>query len=88
MEVLMLQVCDPEDATELALPQNGSLNWRQEIQAGEPVATIVSAARRMKAELLVMTTHSPLRPMARMRGSRTDKVLRDLRVPLLSIPTL
>jgi len=88
MDILMLQNCDPEDAVELSLPQTGDLNWREEIQPGEALATIVSAARKMEAELVVMTTHSPLGPMARMRGSLTDKVLRDLRVPLLSMPAL
>jgi len=88
MEILVLQNCDPEDAAGLALPQNDNLTWRQEIQSGELVATTVSAARKMEAELVVMTTHGPLGPMARMRGSHTDMVLRDLRVPLLSIPAL
>ena len=88
MDILMLQNCDPEDAVKFPLPQTGDLNWREEIRPGEAVATIVSAARKMEAELVVMTSHSPLRPMARMRGSLTDKVLRDLRVPLLSMPAL
>lgn len=88
MEVLMLQTCDPHDATEMILPQTSDLNWRQEARPGEPVATIVTAAREMDAELIVMTTRGPLGLMGRMRGSRTDKVLRDIRRPLLSIPAL
>lgn len=88
MEIVVLHNCDPEDAVELPLPKTGNLKWRQEIQDGEAVATIVSAARAMEADLVAMTTDRPLGPMARMRGSRTDKVLRDLRVPLLSIPAL
>ena len=88
MDILMLQNCDPEDAEELPLPKTGNLSWREVIRPGEAVATIVSAAREMEAELVVMTSHSPLKPMARMRGSLTDKVLRDLRVPLLSMPAI
>lgn len=88
IEVLMLQTCAAEQAVELLLPQTARLRWRSEARPGEPVASIVGAAVEMDAQLVVMNTRGPLGPRARMRGSRTDKVLRELHLPLLSIPAL
>jgi hypothetical protein len=38
--------------------------------------------------MVVVTTRSRLGLIKRMRGSLTDVILRDLRLPLLSIPAL
>ena len=88
MDILVLQTGESDRTGEMILPQTSDIRWRRETRTGEPVETIVSAARDSEAEMVVMTTHGPLGLMARMRGSRTDRVLHDLRLPLLSIPVL
>ena len=88
MEILMLQTSEPGAATEMILPQTADISWRQEARPGDPVETIVAAAREMEAEMVVTTTRGRLGLMGRMRGSRTDKILLDLRLPLLSVPAL
>ena len=88
MEILVLQTCNPDESTELILPQTADINWHQEARPGDPVATIVAAAREMEAEMVVVTTRGRLGLIKRMRGSLTDVILRDLRLPLLSVPAL
>ena len=88
MEILVLQTCNPDESTEMILPQTADISWRQEARPGDPVATIVAAAREMEAEMVVVTTRGRLGLIKRMRGSFTDLILRDLRLPLLSVPAL
>ena len=88
MEILLLQTCNPDESTEMILPQTADISWRQEARPGDPVATIVAAAREMEAEMVVVTTRGRLGLIKRMRGSFTDLILRDLRLPLLSVPAL
>ena len=88
MEVVALQNCSEDEAAKLVLPRSGSLAWRQEARPGQPLETIIAAARDMDAEMVVIATRSPLGLIGRMRGSRADRVLRELRRPLLSLPVL
>jgi len=88
MEVTILQNCDPNEAAELELPADGGLGWQQEVRPGEAVETIVSTARDLKAEMVVMTTRGLPGVIGRVHGSHIDRVLRDLRLPLLTVPTL
>jgi len=88
IDILMLHTGGQNEAPELLLPQTAGLRWRSQVRRGEPVASIVAAADEMDAQLVVMNTRAPLGLRARMRGSRTDKVLRALHLPLLSIPAL
>ena len=88
IDVHVLQVCQPEDAMEILLPPMPGLAWTQEARPGERVSAIVSTAREMGAQLVVMTTRGPLGLLARMRGSDASRVLQELRLPLLSIPRL
>ena len=86
IEILMLHTCNPEDADESLLPQTAKLHWRREIRPGDPVESIRSAATEMDAQLVVMTADGQSGLRARLRGSRAEMVLGELRLPLLSIP--
>lgn len=88
MEILVLRTCDPESAPELFLPRVTDQHWRQEARNGEPAELIRDAAREFRAELVVMPTGGRLGLLARLRGSPADRVMRELHLPLLSIPSL
>lgn len=88
MEITVLQNVAPEDAMELMLPNAPGLTWHQEARAGDATETVLTAAREHRAELVVMATRRPLRLLGRLRGSHTDRILRELRLPLLSVPPL
>ncbi|MGB5761348.1 MAG: universal stress protein [Sedimenticolaceae bacterium] len=88
MDILVLHTCDPGLAPEFHLPQAAGQRWRQEARKGKPPGLILEAARDFRAELVVMTTRGRLGLFARLRGSPADRVMRELHVPLLSIPSL
>jgi len=86
VEVLVLHTGEPDRGPELLLPQHPNQVWREETAAGEPLAAICAAARALNAGLVAVSARSPLRLIARMRGSLSDKIMRELGLPLLSIP--
>lgn len=88
MQILWLQTGQPDAVQDILLPQSPGQTWRQERRAGEPTKTIIDSAREFAADLVVLNTRSPLSPMARMRGNRNDRILRELNIPLLSVPIL
>ena len=88
MQILWLQTTDTGAGQDILLPQAPGQTWRQERRSGEPTKTIIETAREFGADLLVLNVRSPLSPMARMRGNRNDRVLRELNIPLLSVPIL
>ena len=87
MEILVLQTCDPTDAGTAPCHNTTGQHWRQEAREGEPAELIVDDGARMEAELVVMTTRGRLGLIARMRGSRTDRVLRELH-PAIAVDAL
>ena len=71
----------PWDAARKFLEKNG-IACKTEWKAGEPASTIVAAARRAKADMIVMGAyvHSRLREM--VLGGTTQSLLRNTPVPL------
>ena len=60
--------------------------YRQEMRQGEPVEQILSAARRLQADLIVMATAGHQGPLDALRGSTTEQVIRDAECPVLAVP--
>ena len=85
MQILWLQTTDTGAGQDICcryLVRHGTRNGG----SGEPTKTIIETAREFGADLLVLKCVAPLSPMARMRGNRNDRVLRELNIPLLSVP--
>jgi nucleotide-binding universal stress UspA family protein len=57
-----------------------------EIVNGKPAAEILKAARRLKADLLVMGTQGNRGPKRLFFGSTADAVLRSSTIPVLVVP--
>ena len=53
---------------------------------GEPVAEILAAAELVRADLIVMPTAGRAGVFEVLRGSTTERVLRQARCPLLAVP--
>ena len=60
--------------------------WRKLTKEGEVVETILSAAKEVSADLIVMTTAGRDGFLDGLRGSTTERVLRGGMVPVLAIP--
>ncbi len=70
------------------LKEGAKWNWQIEKRQGEPVAEILSAADRHKADLIVMATAGHDGVFDALRGSTTEQVLRKAPCPLLAVPAL
>ncbi len=86
-EILVVHTAGQPAETELLLPQAGDQQWRQEIHNGTSADAAMEAAEAFQPDLVVMSTQGPLGLKARMRGSNAEKILRELHLPLLSIPS-
>jgi nucleotide-binding universal stress UspA family protein len=68
------------------LPQGEDWAWHREYRPGPPVATILNAADRHAADLIVMATAGRKGPLDVLRGSTTEAVLREAPCPVLAVP--
>lgn len=86
-EILLVHTAGQPAETDLLLSQTGDQQWREEIRKGTSADATVGAAETFQPDLVVMSTQGPLGLKARMHGSNAEKILRELHLPLLSIPS-
>ena len=84
--VTLLHVGPSAEAPYLRAPGVPGWNWRQQEQEGEPAEIIVQTAESLSADLIVMTTGGPHGFLDALRGSTSERVLREARRPLVSLP--
>jgi len=65
-----------------------SYRFTQEQRTGPVVETILDAAERLKADVIVMPTAGEQGLFEMLRGSTTDKVVRRARCPVLAVPAI
>lgn len=65
----------------------GDVNIRTMIMEGDFADTIIKTAAAIRADIVVMGTHSRKWLEKIVMGSVTEKVMKELKVPMLIIPT-
>ena len=60
--------------------------WKKEIRGGDTIQTIVDTANEIDADLVVMATDGRSGFLEGLRGSHSERVLRQTGVPLLTVP--
>jgi len=60
--------------------------WKKELRTGEVIQSIISTANEIDADLVVMATDGRSGFMEGLRGSHSERVLREAGVPLLTVP--
>lgn len=85
VDITLLHVGDSQPPTP-ALDEGPGWTWHTEHRQGEPVAEILLAADSHMADLIVMATAGHDGVLDALRGSTTEKVLRQVRCPLLAVP--
>lgn len=60
--------------------------WKKELRSGNVIQTIVDMSKETDADLIVMTTDGRNGFLDGLRGSHSERVLRQIRVPLLTVP--
>jgi nucleotide-binding universal stress UspA family protein len=71
---------------QLLLPPQGGQHWEQRPIESYSADAIIGAAADFRPQMVIASTQGPQGLRARMRGSLMDRLLRELRLPLLSIP--
>ena len=82
----VLHVGDPSDMPQIPLPEVPGWKWNHLVQAGDVVDTILETAAKVSADLIAMTTEGRQGFLDALRGSTTQRVLRQARCPMLAIP--
>jgi len=68
------------------LPEGSGWSWQTALRQGEPVESILAAAEELTADLIVMTTNGRDTLNQALRGSTTERVLRNAKCPVLAVP--
>jgi nucleotide-binding universal stress UspA family protein len=84
--ITLLHVGPPGRAPQPVTQDGNEWRFARMERAGDPVEQIVAAAAEVKADLIVMPTAGRAGALEALRGSTTERVLRQVRCPLLAVP--
>jgi hypothetical protein len=82
----VLHVGDPTGMPELRLPKVPGWRWDCVSRSGDLIETILETAGQACADLIVMTTQGRQGFLEALRGSTTERVLRQSQCPMLTMP--
>lgn len=86
VDVTFLETLPEEDELQPTFPQVSGIRWHTETRTGDPVEMLIAAASSEPPDLVVISTPRPSGMMKRMRGSGVDRILKELQLPVLSVP--
>lgn len=86
VDVFVLQVGEPEEPQQLLVPQADRLRWQGMTSHDGLVDAVLQTAESIQPDLVVVQADSPSNLRGRLRGSRIDRIMRSLRIPVLSMP--
>lgn len=84
--VTLLHVGDSSDMPVISLPEVPGWKWNRAVQSGDVIDTILETADKVAADLVAMTTQGRHGFLDALRGSTTQRVLRQTRCPMLTMP--
>jgi len=82
----LLHVGDTGSMPALNTPEVPGWDWNKDVRSGDVIQTIIDAANDTKADLIVMVTEGRNGFLDGLRGSHSERVLRQAGVPLLTVP--
>jgi nucleotide-binding universal stress UspA family protein len=82
----LLHVGEPDAVPAVRCPSVPGWEWRRVVQTGNVIEVIVETALQTSADLIVMTTDGRNGFLDALRGSHSERVLRNARAPLLTVP--
>jgi nucleotide-binding universal stress UspA family protein len=68
------------------LPEDTGWTWNRVAKEGEPTEVILQVAGEVAADLIVMTTDGPDGFLDGLRGTTSERVLRQARCPIANLP--
>ena len=84
--VTLLHVGPAPEAPSVKLPMDTDWTWNRRAKLGEPAEAILQTARELGADLIVMTTEGPDGFLDALRGSTSERILRQACCPVVSLP--
>jgi len=84
--ITLLHVGPPKSAPQIATEDGAEWTFARMERQGDPVEQIVAAAAEVKADLVVMPTAGRAGVIEALRGSMSERVLRQVRCSLLAVP--
>lgn len=82
----LLHVGDAVDTPQVRVPDVPGWKWNHVVQPGDILDTILETAAEVSADLVAMTTEGRHGFLDALRGSTTERVLRQARCPMLTMP--
>jgi nucleotide-binding universal stress UspA family protein len=70
----------------IRLPEDTGWTWNRVVRTGESTDTILQTAAELAADLIVMTTDGPDGFLDGLRGTTSERVLRQARCPVANLP--
>ncbi len=67
-------------------PEVAGWEWKKALRSGNVIQTIVDTSNEIEADLIVMATDGRNGFLDGLRGSHSERVLRLIRAPLLTVP--
>jgi nucleotide-binding universal stress UspA family protein len=84
--VTLLHVGPTAEMPALTLPTDTAWKWNSVGKVGEPTDSILQTAMELPAGLIVMTTDGPEGFLDALRGTTSERVLREARCPVANLP--
>ena len=84
--VTLLHVGPAGDMPAVKRPEDTGWTWRPMAKSGDPVEVILQTATELAADLIMMTTEGRDGFLDGLRGSTSERVLRQARCPLAILP--
>jgi len=81
-----LQHIGEDEMPQMRMPDPGSCLWERSLRGGNAVDQILATASAWPADLIVMTTQGHVGVLDALRGSTTERVLRQAPCPVLAVP--
>jgi len=82
----LLHVGQSDGMPEIQCPDVTGWEWKNELRTGDVIQTISDTANEIGADLVVMATDGRSGFLEGLRGSHSERVLRQTGVPLLTVP--
>ena len=84
----VMHVGQPATMPGIRRPDVPGWAWKEEMRTGDVIQTIIDTANEIEADLVVMATDGRSGFLEGLRGSHSERVLRQTGVPLLTVPVV
>ena len=86
LETTLLHVGEEGGMPPVETAEHPGWTWHEATRSGNPVDAILQEAAKRKCRLIVVATRGRVGLLNTLRGSTTERLLRETRLPILAVP--